>query len=161
MKPLLKTVVAILESSTAKTDYVASGRRDEDLHRQFRGEWVNGKFYAVVLQKCGQKFDACAELLLLLLLLVIKKALYLNTKVLTEDTNCTSPTRDGTSIFCGYQSHAMAVPSLLSYCGALRVLVQSQGLNPRPPALKSKFFLAVAVVVAWGPNWSDHFELYL
>ena len=74
MKPSLKTVVAILESSTAKTDYVTSGRRDEDLHRQFRGEWVNGKFYAVVLQKCGQKFDACAELLLLLLLLVIKKS---------------------------------------------------------------------------------------
>ena len=90
---------------------------------QFRGEWMNGKFYAVVLKKCGQTFDTCAELLLLLLLLllVIKKVLHLNTKVLTEDTNFTSPTRDATSIFCGYQSHAMAVPSLLSYCGALRV----------------------------------------
>ena len=55
----------------------------------------------------------------------------------------------------------MAVPSLLSYCGALRVLVQSQGLNPRPPALKSKFLLAVAVVVAWARNWSDHRRIIL
>ena len=118
-------------------------------YRWFRGEWVNGKFYTVVPQKCVQKFDTCVELLLLLLLLlVIKKALYLNMKVLTEDPNFTSPTGDTTSIIYGYQSHAMAVPSLLSHCGALRVLVQSQGSNPGPPTLKSKFFLAVAVAVA-------------
>jgi len=83
---------------------------------------------------CGQKFDTCAELLLLLVLLLVISSLSEHES--TEDTNFTSPTRDETSIFCGYQSHAMAVPSLLIYCGALRVLVQSQGSNPQPPALK-------------------------
>ena len=82
-------------------------------------------------------------------------------KVLTEDTNFTSPTRDATSIFCGYQSHGMALPSLLSCCGALRVLVQSQGSNPGPPTLKWKLFLAVAVVVAWARNCKWSFRIIL
>ena len=56
--------------------------------------------------------------------------------------NFTSSTRDSTSIFCGHQSLAKEVPLLLSYCRALRVLVQSPGSNQRPPALKSKVFLA-------------------
>ena len=56
--------------------------------------------------------------------------------------NFTASTRDSTSIFCGHQSLAKEVPLLLSYCRALRVLVQSPGSNQRPPALKSKVSLA-------------------
>ena len=75
--------------------------------------------------------------------------------------NFTSSTRDATSIFCDHQRHAKEVPLLLSYCRALRVLVQSPGSNLRPPTLKSKVFLAVAVVVIWALDLSAHLRIIL
>ena len=157
-------VVKILESSIVKTSDVTSGRRDMDPHGRLRavqgrmGQWkILRRSRALAVQKWSQKFDASAELLLLLLF-VTERALYLNTK--DESTNWghnfTSLTGGATSIFCDHQRHAKEVPSLLSYCRALRVLVQSRGSNPRPPALKSKFFLAFAVVVTWSPYLSGH-----
>ena len=154
VKPSLKTVVAILETSIVKTDDVTSCRRDVDPHGRLRavqgrmGQWkiLRGS-RALVVQKWSQKFDACAELLMLLLFVIKKSALSEN-----EGTkwghNFTSSTRDANSIFCGHHSLVKEVPLLLSYCRALRVLVQSPGSNLRAPALKSKVFLAVAVVVA-------------
>ena len=98
-------------------------------------QWNILRRRALTVQKCRQKFDACAELLLLLLLLlllfVIKKSALSELEVLTEDTIL----------------HLPFVPSLLGYCRALRVLVRPRGSNPRPPTLKSKVFLAVSVVV--------------
>ena len=72
MKPSLKTVVVILESLMTSQAIEGTWIRTGG-YGWFRGEWVNEKFYAVVLQKCGQKFDSCAELLLLLLLLLVIK----------------------------------------------------------------------------------------
>ena len=93
MKPSLKAIVAILESSIVKTDDVTSGRRDMDPHGRLRavqgrmGQWkILRHSRALTVQKWSQKFDACAELLLLLLFVIKKKALYLKTKVLNEDT---------------------------------------------------------------------------
>ena len=45
------------------------------------GQWkILRRSRALTVQKCSQKFDASAELLLLLLLFVTERALYLNTK---------------------------------------------------------------------------------
>ena len=86
MKPSLKMVVKILESAIVKTDDVTSGRMDVDPHRRLRavqgrmGQWkILRRSRALTVQKCSQKFDASAELLLLLLF-VTERALYLNTK---------------------------------------------------------------------------------
>ena len=74
MKPSLKMVVKILESAIVKTDDVTSGRRDVDPHGRLRvvqgrmGQWkILRRSRALTVQKCSQKFDASAELLLLLL----------------------------------------------------------------------------------------------
>ena len=58
MKPSLKTVVAILETSIVKTDDVTSGRRDVDPHGRLRavqgrmGQWkILRRGRALMVQK--------------------------------------------------------------------------------------------------------------
>ena len=168
MKPSLKAIVAILESSIVKTDDVTSGRRDMDPHGRLRavqgrmGQWkILRHSRALTVQKWSQKFDACAELLLLLLFVIKKKSALSENEGTKWGHNFTSSTRDATSIFCGHQSLAKGVPLSFSCCIALRVLAQSRGSNLPPPALKWKVFLAVAVVVTWSPYLSGHHRIIL
>ena len=130
---------------------------------RFRGEWDDGKFYVVVVH---WRYRNEAKRLMHVQSCYCCCCLLSKRSALSENEgtkwghNFTS-TRDATSIFCGHQSLAKEVPSLLSYSRALRVLAQSPGSNLRPPALKSKFFLAFAVVVTWSPNLSAHRRIIL
>ena len=132
-------------------------------NRRFRGEWDKGKFYVVVVH---WRYRNEAKRLMHVQSCYCCCCLLSKRSALSENEgtkwghNFTS-TRDATSIFCGHQSLAKEVPSLLSYSRALRVLAQSPGSNLRPPALKSKFFLAFAVVVTWSPNLSAHRRIIL
>jgi len=146
MKPSLKTVVAILESSIVKTDDVTSGRRDMDPHGRFRGEWDSGNFYVVVVH---WRYRNEAKSLIHVQSCYCCCCLLLKRSALSENEgtkwghNFTSSTRDATSIFCGHQSLAKEVPLLLSYCRVLRSVGPVPGIEPTTSRVEIKVFLSL------------------
>ena len=136
---------------------------------RFRGEWDSGKLYVVAVhwryrneakslmhvQSCYCCCCCC------FCCLSLKRALYLNTKVLTEDTILHLLLETRPPFFVIIRDtrrkylHCSVIVEPSEYWSSPR------GSNPRPHALKSKVFLGFAVVVTWSPNLSAHRRIIL